>query len=177
MRTKLIVSALLAFVLSLASAVEQQRDLDVFAWPLSASRHQSLAKVSYNSTHATLQSFTPPKIPAEDDLVRVGFFHATGSWVGISTAASNFDPELYKTLILHVNTEGTAYHVGFKATDVGGSHGAGKASSKDGLTVVVKKIQEGSKVHLNKPVVLSPDGKLEEKEPEKNFFQKLVSVV
>ena len=73
-------------------------------------------------------------------------------------------------MLLHLNTEGELYHVGFKASDQPSSSKTGKG--KDGLGVEVVKTQPGPTPHLNKAVVLNAEGQLDDKEPEKTFLQK-----
>lgn len=165
MRLTLLLSTLLTFLTSLAVAIEQERTIDIFAWPLSDAKPQSLATVTYNSTHASTKSFKAPKITSGDDVVRIGFHHSLGSDSFISTAASNLHVDKQKTLQLHTTTSGEVYHLGFKAVPA-------VSGTKDELKVEVIKIREGPKVHLNKPVVVSPDGQVEGKPEEKSFFQK-----
>lgn len=170
MRVYLLFTLIAAFFLSLAAAAEQERDIDIFAWPLSASKPQTIAKIAYTSTNASIKSFTAPSISPSDDVVRVGFYHPSGSWSGVATASSNLAPEKSKKLLLHVKPNGELYHVGFKTAEPV-SQGKGK-STKDGLTVEVKKITPGPVPQLNKPVVVSADGTVDQKEPEKTFLQK-----
>lgn len=170
MRSTTLLTLVVAFLSSLAFSAQQEREIVVFAWPLSASKAQTLAKISYTSTNATVQSFTAPKIPPGDDVIRIGFHHSSnsGKWSGVATAASNFAPGLGRKVLLHLNAEGVVYHVGFKATEQGSSAKGGK----DGLDVEVVRMRKGPTPHLNKPVVVSADGKVEDKEPEKSFLQK-----
>lgn len=164
-------SILLAFFLSLAAAAEAQKSIDIFAWPLSASKSQTFASVSYNSTTATLRSHTRPSISESDEIVRVGFHHpSTGKWSGIATSASNFAQSKDQKLQLLLNDEGEVYHIGFKAGDA--SSGSGKESTKDGLSVEVVPMRAGPQVFLNKPVVVNPDGKVGGEEEQKTFLQK-----
>lgn len=170
MRLQLLVSLALTFICSLASAAEQERNVDIFAWPLSASKPQTLAKVSFTANNASIKSFTSPTIPGTDDVVRVGFYHSSGSWCGIATAASNFATEKSKKLQLHVKGNGELYQVGFKAgNEVPKTKGS---TSKENLLVEVVKIRPGPLPQLNKPVVVNEDGSTGDKEPEKTFLQK-----
>ena len=176
MRTPTILTLLLTLLFSLASAQTQQqllqepRSITIHTWPLSASSPRPLAEITYASTSATLTSYTPPStLPTTtEEIVRVGFYHASGAWSGIATSASNFAADKLGKVVLHVNGAGEVYHLGFHATAVGGN-GGGEA-----LKVEVLPIQAGPTVVLNKPVVLGPDGGAAEKEPEKSFFQKYV---
>lgn len=175
MKLRTLLALALTFVTSLAAATEQERTVDVFTWPLSAIKSSSLAKIRYNSTGATLDSYNTPKVPnSDDDIVRVGFYHPSGAWSGIATAASNFAEQKHKRLQLHLNNDGDVYHVGLLALDVGGSHGTTEGSAKDDLSVEVVRMRPGPTPHLNKPVVMSADGTAPEKEPEKSFLQKYV---
>lgn len=170
MRTNVVVLALIAFFTSLAISAHSERTIDIFAWPLSQSKSQTLAQISYTSSNATIKKYTAPKIPAEDDLVRVGFYHDSGSWSAIATSAANFAAEKDKKVVLHLNTNGELYHVGFKASNQPSSSKTGKG--KDGLSVEVVKVLPGPAPLLNKPVVLNAEGQVPEAPPEKSFLQK-----
>ncbi|KAI6841265.1 hypothetical protein KC342_g2405 [Hortaea werneckii] len=141
MQSSLTLGLLLAFFASLAFAVEQQRTVDIFAWPLSAPQSTTLAKVSYNSTVATVDSYQPFTSPTDDN-------------------------------VLHVNANGDLYHVGFKASDVGGSHGKTKESKQGDLSVEIVPVNKGTGPALNKPIVVNQDGSMPDKVEEKSFFQK-----
>ncbi|KAK5169765.1 uncharacterized protein LTR77_005743 [Saxophila tyrrhenica] len=164
-----LITLALALLAPLAFA---DRTADIFAWPLSASSSQSLASCTYNSTHATVKNYKPPTIPTGDEVVRIGFHHPDKQWSGVATAASNFGPGKDRTLLLHVDAKGELYHVGFKATLREGGSSSASGSGKDGLDVEVVRAKEGQGPVLNKPVVLTAEGKVEGKEPEKSFFQK-----
>ncbi|EGP89613.1 uncharacterized protein MYCGRDRAFT_69277 [Zymoseptoria tritici IPO323] len=170
MRSTMILRLAVTFLFSLAAAVSSEsRSVDVFAWPIEGSKPQTLAQVSYTSTNASVKSYNAPAFTSQDDIVRVGFYHASGSWSGIATSASNFAADIPKTLQLHVGPDGELYHIGFK-TAPGVSQG--KGAGKSDLTVEVVPMKKGPVPALNKPVVLSADGKEEGKEPEKTFLQK-----
>lgn len=170
MRYSTAVGLFLAFLSSLALAVESERSVDIFAWPLSASKSQTLAKIRYNSTAATVQSYHALDSTAHDDITRVGFYHPSGSWSGVATSASNLATEKDKKLQLHVDSNGELYHIGFRASELGTS--SKTSNAKGGLSVEVVKVRPGPMPHLNKPVVVNPDGTAPEKEPEKSFLQK-----
>lgn len=170
MRTATIVSVLLTFIVSLAAAVDTEREVKVFAWPLSSEEPHDLAIISYTSSNASIKSYTPPTTSADDSIVRVGYFHDSGEWSGIATSASNFVLNKPKTLQLLVRQDGQLYHLAFKPAEPV-SQGKGK-STVDDLTVEVVQITQGPKPALNKPVVVTADGEVEGKEPEKTFLQK-----
>merc|ERR1711939_107989 len=176
MQSSLTLGLLLAFFASLAFAVEQQRTVDIFAWPNSAPQSATLdvyAKISYNSTVATVDSYQPSAALAEGDVTRVAFKHpSSGTWSGVSTAASNFAAGKDKKLQLHLNANGDLYHIGFKASDVGGSHGKTKESKKGDLSVEIVPVNKGPSPALNKPIVVNQDGSTPDQVEEKSFFQK-----
>ncbi|KAK1824658.1 hypothetical protein LTR12_000983 [Friedmanniomyces endolithicus] len=171
MKAYTVISILLTFLCSLSAALETEHTVDILAWPLSAPKGATLAKITYNSTAATVKSYTQPKIPSDDDIVRIGYYHPSGSWSGVATAASNFAPEKHKKLLLHLNSDGELYHVGFRASDYGSSSSAA-SNTKDGMSVELIKVRPGPTPHLNKPVVVNADGTVPLKEPEKSFLQK-----
>lgn len=144
--------------------------MDVFAWPISAASSQTLAQISYNATHAEVKKYTAPKIPIGDDVVRVGFHHPSGTWSGVATSASNFEPHRNRKVLLHLNIEGELYHIGFRASNVQTSSKSGIGKQELGVEVV--QMQQGPTPHLNKPVVLNAEGNVDAKEPEKSFLQK-----
>ncbi|KAF7192376.1 hypothetical protein HII31_06408, partial [Pseudocercospora fuligena] len=171
MRTSSVVSIVLAFIVTLAAAVETQRSTDIFAWPLSASKPTKLTTVSYTSMNATLKGYDFPKIPDHEEIVRIGFYHKSGKWSGIATSAKNFAIINPMRLVLHVKDDGELYHVGFKANDPI-TRAEGKPDTSDWLNVEVAKIRPGPVPTLNKPIVVTADGQVEGKEPEKTFLQK-----
>jgi hypothetical protein len=172
MRSTAALSFVLALLFSLAAA-QVDKQIDIFAWPLSASKSQTLAKLSYNSETATVLSYKVPALPAGEEIVRIGFHHpTTGSWSGIATAASNFADGKDKKLQLLLNEQGDVYHIGFKSLDLPSSSKGG--SKKDDMSVEVVPMRAGSTVHLDKPVLLNAEGKLDGQPEEKTFLQKYV---
>ncbi|KAI7120851.1 hypothetical protein KC343_g18032 [Hortaea werneckii] len=173
MHSSLALGLLLAFFASLAFAVEQQRTVDIFAWPLNPPQSTLLAKISYNSTVATVDSYQPFAPPAPAVPVSVGFKHWHGAvWSCVSTDASNFAAGKDKKLQLHLDQNGDLFHLGFKASDVGGSHGKTKESKKGDLSVEIVPVNKGPSPALNKPIVVNQDGSMPDKVEEKSFFQK-----
>lgn len=167
-------SIVLTLLFSLAAATQPDKQIDIFAWPLSAPKSQTLAKLSYNSEQATVLSYKALALPSGEEIVRIGFNHpTTGRWSGIATAASNLADEKDKKLQLLLNEQGDVYHVGFKSSEWPSSSKGG--SKKDDMSVEVVPMQTASTIHLNKPVVLNAEGKLDNKEEEKTFLQKYSS--
>jgi hypothetical protein len=167
-------TAALSFGLTLLSsfaAAQTDKHIDIFAWPMSASKSQTLAKLTYNTEQATVLSYKAPALPAGEEIVRIGFHHpATGSWSGIATSAANFAEGKDKRIQLLLNEQGEVYHVGFKTSDWPTSSKGG--SKKDEMSVEVVPMKPASTIHLNKPVVLDAEGKLAGQPEEKTFLQK-----
>lgn len=161
---------LLVFLAPLALSAQTQRSVDVFAWPLSASKPTTLAHITYNSTSASVQNYIAPHFAADEEVVRIGFYHPSGSWSGVASAASNLAANTHKTVQLYLNTDHDLYHVGFKVSPVASSSKSG--NSKDGLNVEVVRLRPGQMPPLSKPVQLNAQGKVEEKPVEKSFVQK-----
>jgi len=145
----------------------------VWTWPLNGTPQQ-LAEVSLDATTsaATVKTYTPPQPLSDADAsTRVGLFNpSTSEWRGIVTSSSVFDPAKQVKLYLHVDSADQVYHLGWEALPA--SKGASSASSAPALSVEIVRTKAGPVPHLNKPVVLSADGKTPDKEPEKTFLQK-----
>lgn len=150
------------------------RDVDIFAWPLSAAKPQPFVTVAYNYQNATIKKYTPLKIPLEEETVRIGFHVPnSGAWAGVATSASNFAADQFQRIRLLVGENAEIYHLTFTAASSGdASQDAQTLSAKDRLTVDVVEIAKGQAPLLNKPIVVSQDGQVEGKEPEKTFLQK-----
>jgi len=153
------------------AAAQTDKHIDIFAWPLSASKSQTLAKLSYNPEQATVLSYKAPALPAGEEIVRIGFHHpSTGSWSGIATSAANFAEGKDKKIQLLLNEQGEVYHIGFKTSDWPTSSKGG--SKKDEMSVEVVPMKPASTIQLNKPIVLNAEGKLAGQPEEKTFLQK-----
>lgn len=131
-----------------------------------------LAQIEYDADQSvgTLASYTPPTGSySSDHLVRIGLTDSTsGSWRGVVTSAAGFADRYHKKFVVHVDDKGEPYHVGFATS-----------SKKGGNEVEIEIVRRaaGPKPALNKPIVLNAEGKVDNKEPEKTFLQKYVSLV
>jgi len=169
--------ALLALA-AITTAAEVEKTLDVFAWPLSAIKSQPFAKVSYSfpSLNASIKSYSATTITDPSEIVRIGFYTSGDSWTGIATSPRNLDATRQKTLRVIVDDKGEVFSVvltGAYTTPSVGGKTTKKADKKDEqLLVEVDRQTPGPQPHLNKPVVLNPEGKVEGEEPEKTFLQK-----
>ena len=171
---------LFAFLLGAALALSKPDDpltarrTTIYAWPLSSSRTQ-LADIEYSPAeqYTSVLSYTPPSSPT--GLVGIGLYNSsTKAWLGSTvTSAASFAPEFQGTISLHLNAEGEVWRVAFHSSrkSITSSHNGGDIGD-DKPRVEILGPTPAPQPHLNKPVVLSPDGKLPEKEVEKSFLQK-----
>ncbi|KAL4803902.1 hypothetical protein BDV18DRAFT_32884 [Aspergillus unguis] len=160
-------------ILSLSvSVLSYSPQLEILYWPVANSQPSVLAHVSYDpaSLKSDLIDFIPPSDTSEE-LARVGFYIATPTnpkqWVGTLTSSSALrgDDAQKPTMRVHVSLSNEIYHVSI------GSDTA-SASSSDGIRVELVADELGPSPHLNRPVVVGPDGKNPEDQPEKTMFQK-----
>ncbi|KAI9820329.1 MAG: hypothetical protein M1827_005951 [Pycnora praestabilis] len=164
-----------------SSPAALDRTTTVYYWPLASPSPLALAQVKYNAETletgiAAYPSLPYVKSPPPNDLVRIGLYDSsTKVWRGSVTAAESFKEGYQGLITLHLDNEGGVRHVGYRASRKprDGPVEKGKGSGKEQvLKVEVMKPVPGPQPHLNRPVVLSPDGKVPEKEVEKTLFQK-----
>ena len=150
------------------------RRTTIYAWPLSSSPSK-LADIEYSPVeqYTSILSYTPP--PSSSGLVRVGLYNtSTKAWLGSTvTSAASFQPGLQGTISLNANAEGAIWRVSFHSSKKTAStpQSADDAGNSQPLVEILRPAP-APQPHLNKPLVLSPDGKLPEKEVEKSFLQK-----
>ncbi|KAL4877263.1 hypothetical protein BJY04DRAFT_198425 [Aspergillus karnatakaensis] len=151
--------------------------LEILYWPVAEPEPSVLARVSYDPV--TLKSdLIDYDIPADvsqdltrEDLARVGFYVATPSnpkqWVGTLTSLSALrgDETQRPTLRLYISAANEPYHVSL-------SSDTARGSSLKNLQLEVVADKAGPSPHLNRPIVVGPDGKNPEDEAEKTLFQK-----
>ncbi|SPO03391.1 uncharacterized protein DNG_06074 [Cephalotrichum gorgonifer] len=131
-----------------------------------------LAEVRYNpldASNSDLISYEPPELPSDAQLVRVGLYDASVSTWSSSSVASveNFSRGYAPTILLTVDHKGRAVSASVKGVVID----AGQTRDF-GPSVVVSVSGKGPQPELNKPVVLSPEGKKVEAEEEKTLLQK-----
>ncbi|EAW13320.1 uncharacterized protein ACLA_053660 [Aspergillus clavatus NRRL 1] len=159
---------------------------DILYWPVTSSQPEILARISYDpaSLKSDVVSYSPPTAVDTEarhaseadprDLARVGLFTSTPTnpkqWVGSLTSVSSLAASQHHkpTLRIHIGPSNEIYHVSW---EVSSSSGA-TSSSAAGLNVEVVSTEAGPRPHLNRPVVVGPDGKNLEEVVEKTFFQK-----
>ncbi|KAL4785855.1 hypothetical protein BJX76DRAFT_323408 [Aspergillus varians] len=160
-------------LLSLSSALSSSSpQLEILYWPVASPDPSVLALVSYDpaSLKSDLIGYSPPT-DLSQDLARVGFYVATPTnpkqWVGTlaSSSALRGDDMQKPTLRLHINPSNEIYHVSLDTSTVSSS-----SSNNVQLEIVTDVL--GPNPHLNRPIVVSPDGNNPQEETEKTLFQK-----
>ena len=146
----------------------------VYIQPVSSSSTPviPLAEIKYNPStlSAEIVSFDASERDPEAKLLRVGVYDvATSSWKSSTstTSAENFAKGYRPTLVLSLDAQGRVIGVSLKS----GKIDAGQTRDF-GPKVKVLKTAKAPTPALNRAVVLSPEGKLEEPVPEKSLLQK-----
>ncbi|KAH6977164.1 hypothetical protein BKA56DRAFT_587815 [Ilyonectria sp. MPI-CAGE-AT-0026] len=171
MRFTTLISSLCAAALVAAD----QRTAQIYIQPIHASTPdpQPLAEVAYDPAAASSSqviSYEAPELPEGASLVRIGLYDTkSGRWISGTTAASvdNFDKGYAPNILLSVDEEGEVRSAAYKGVQID----AGQTRDF-GPKVVVLTSTKGKQPELNKPVVLSPEGKKVGEEPEKTLLQK-----
>ncbi|KAL3436307.1 hypothetical protein BDV09DRAFT_49054 [Aspergillus tetrazonus] len=167
---------ILAFLIFLSSPVlsSYSPQLEILYWPVANPEPSALAHVSYDpaSLKSELIDYSPPIDPSHE-LARVGFYITTPTnpkqWVGTlipPSALTGADSSQKPTLRLHVSPTNEIYHVSI------GSTAASSGSSSKSIEIELIADKLGPSPLLNRPIVVGPDGKNSEEQPEKTLFQK-----
>ncbi|KAI1494633.1 hypothetical protein F5X96DRAFT_665526 [Biscogniauxia mediterranea] len=161
--------------LSLASLVSADgQTAAIYVQPVSQSPSAPapLAEIQYDpaaASEAEIVSYEAPELPEDAKLVRIGVYNPSSKqWESSTSVASveNFSKGYSPTVILSVDQKGAV--VGAALRGVGIDAG----QTRDfGPQAIVLTTQPGKQPDLNKPVVLSPEGKTVVPE-EKTFLQK-----
>jgi hypothetical protein len=147
--------------------------ITIYIQPLSPSTTPSvLAEINYNPStlSASISSFSPPELPDSTSYLKVGIYDpSTSSWKSSTslTSAESFSKGYRPTLVVNLDGEGGVLGISVSS----GKIDAGQTRDF-GPKVLVKKMGKTKGPELNKPVVLSPEGKVAELEPEKTMLQK-----
>lgn len=173
MRLPLLLLGLSAHFLTALATISDLTDrTTVYIQPLSASLPVPLASISYNPStlSATLLSFEAPDFPTDSNLARIGIYDPdTASWRSATTVTSarTFARGFRPTIVLSLDANGNVLGAACKSAPVD----AGQTRDfAPGVKVVGRKVAGGPE--LNRPVVLTKEGKVEEAVPEKTFLQK-----
>ncbi|CAL3967050.1 hypothetical protein PZA11_003474 [Diplocarpon coronariae] len=173
MRILAAIAAFCGLVLSVAAESELIGSTAVYIQPLtSSSSPLQLAEIKFNpSTFSSeILSYESPELPENSKLLRVGIYDpSTATWKSSTstTSAENFAKGYSPTIVLNLDTQGAVIGVSCKSSLID----AGQTRDF-GPRVKVVGMREGKKPELNRPVVLSPEGKIAEPEVEKTLFQR-----
>ncbi|KAJ5990903.1 hypothetical protein N7499_011451 [Penicillium canescens] len=141
---------------------------DILYWPVGSTQPSVLARVTYDpaSMKSDVLSYTPPK-NQDDGLVRVGLYTATATsnkqWVGSLVSLSSLTGNEQPTFRLHLGPADEVYHVSLAASS---------AVQGSGAQVDLVSNELGVQPHLNRPVVVNPDGGNAEEPVEKSLLQR-----
>ncbi|KAF6821305.1 hypothetical protein CSOJ01_00311 [Colletotrichum sojae] len=174
-----------AFFAATVAAAAEARLAKIYIEPVSLAASKAapvlLAEVEYDATNpseATVASFELPELPEDGaKLVRVGVYDPTAAqWTSSVSVASteNFAKGYSPNILLSVDADGNVIGAGLKGVMVDAG-----VTRDFGPQAVVRVARQGKTPELNKPIVLSPEGKKVVQE-EKTLFQKywwLIAIV
>ena len=166
--------------LVIASDSVLSRSITIYVWPLSAPSPSPYLNIAYDPTslsvavkksyQATLPSQQDPS--RSESLVRVGIWDAQVKTLrGVVTSAATLDPRQGRTIFIHLDEEGSAWHVDVRPFRPQDEARRGKERYNMVKVELVRPTADPSPI-LNEPVVRDEQGKIPEPEPEKSFFQK-----
>jgi hypothetical protein len=168
------IATLLSVLCAVKAVVAQQRTAQIYIQPVASNTKPApLAEISYDPAALSTSAVIAYEAPELDDsissLLRVGIYDAKSSeWISGTTVASseNFSKGYSPNLLLSIDSRGDVLSAAVKgvAIDAGQTRDFGPQA-------VVLVETKGKLPELNKPVVLSPEGKKVE-EVEKSFLQK-----
>ncbi|KAM0471158.1 hypothetical protein ACHAPX_009499 [Trichoderma viride] len=168
----------IAFLSALCAAALVQANFHtahIYIQPVENSESPTLlAELAYDpslTTSSSIISYEAPEISESTQLVRVGLYDPKSSrWISGTTVASvdNFGKGFSPNLILSIDENGDVLSASLKGVRID----AGQTRDFGPQAVVLPALK-GKQPELNKPVVLSPEGKKVEEE-EKTFLQKFV---
>lgn len=172
----------LASLLGAASVVyAEARTANIYIQPLgSSSSPVLLAGLTYDSSapdtasSASVTTYEAPELPLSTELVRIGIYDTNQKqWAGSTSVASteNFAKGYSPHFVLSVDgTSGEEVVLGASVRGIRIDAGQTRDFGPQASLLLTSR---GKQPDLNKPIVLSPEGKKVEKE-EKTFLQKFV---
>lgn len=178
--------AVLSILTGFAIASSQPAAADILYWPVASPQPSTLARVSYNSTSlkSDVLSYSPPAVASGkspntedpfDDLIRVGLYTSTPSdpkhWVGTLTSLSSLTGggNQKPAIQLHLGPTHEVYHVSLRSTSLSSSNTTVTETNPD---IELVPTEAGPHPHLNRPIVVNPDGQGPQEPVEKTFLQK-----
>lgn len=177
---------ILAVLVCFAVASSQLTAAEIMYWPVASPQPSTLARVSYNLTSlkSDVLSYSPPAVAngnppsAEDpfgDLIRVGLYTSTPSdpkhWVGTLTSLSSLTGggNQKPAIQLHLSPSNEVYHVSLRLSSFSSSNTTTMETNPD---IELVPTEAGPRPHLNRPIVVNPDGQGPQEPVEKTFLQK-----
>jgi hypothetical protein len=145
----------------------------IYIEPLSPSSSPSvLAEIRYNPStlSASISSYEQPNLSPDSKLVRIGIYDpAASKWKSSTslTSAESFSKGYKPTFVVNLDAQGDVLGVSVSS----GKIDAGQ-TREFAPKVIMKSMGRAKGPELNKPVVLSPEGKVSTPEPEKTLLQK-----
>ncbi|OIW27427.1 hypothetical protein CONLIGDRAFT_633791 [Coniochaeta ligniaria NRRL 30616] len=173
MRLFSIVVALMG--IGLASAAE--RTASIYVQPVTSSTTEPkpalLAEVRYETTipsESEVISYEAPDLSADAKLLRIGVYDpSTSRWSSSTSVASvdNFGKGYAPHFVVTVDSQGEVLGASVRGVKIDAGH------TRDfGPQVLVVPTAQGKQPDLNRPVVLSPEGRKVQPEAEKSMLQK-----
>lgn len=172
----------------------QAQTAHIYIQPLGASSSSAvsspapLAKVTYELSKtgeegphpfpfAEVTSYEAPELPEASSLVRIGLFDpATREWIGATSAASveNFGKGYSPHFLVNLVPARDGKEVQLLGASLKGVRIDAGQTRDFGPQVKLVVASRGKQPELNRPVVLSPEGKKLGEKEEKTFLQKFV---
>jgi hypothetical protein len=168
----------LSVLLHAASLVAaESRTVAIFLQPVTSAEQEQppslLAEVRYEAAHyssSDITNYEAPELPEDTRLVRIGVYDPkTSRWVSSTsvTSVENFSKGYSPHFALSVGLKGELLGVACRGVKIDAGHT--REFGPQSLIVVTK---PGKQPELNKPVVLSPEGRRVQPLEEKTFLQK-----
>ncbi|KGO70950.1 hypothetical protein PITC_066310 [Penicillium italicum] len=163
---------ILGAVSLLISVTNASLSTDILYWPLESPQPSVLARVSYDpaSLKSDVVSYNPPKDDQSDSLVRIGIYTSNSrnkkQWVGSLVSLSSLTASEQPTFRLHLGPANEVFTVSLFASSTSAQ------ASTSGPRIDLVSNESGAQPHLNRPVVVGPDGQNPEQPEEKSLFQK-----
>ncbi|OQE13875.1 hypothetical protein PENFLA_c042G03983 [Penicillium flavigenum] len=163
---------ILSAVSLLVSVANASLSTDILYWPLGSPQPSVLARVSYDpvSLKSDVVTYHPPKDDQTDNLVRVGLYISTPTnkkqWVGSLVSLASLTASEQPTFRLQLGPANEVYTVSLSASS------ASAQGSTSGPRIDLVSNESGTQPHLNRPVIVGPDGQNPEQPEEKSLLQK-----
>lgn len=166
-------------VLSAALVRAESQTAAIYLQPITSpeAAPSFLADVTYDTTDvsaSTVTEYEAPELPEDAKLIRIGVYdRAAKRWASSTSVASVDNFSKGYSLHVTVSVDAQGQYLGASCRGVGIDAGQTRDFGPQAMVVVT---EQGKQPDLNRPVVLSPEGKQVVPE-EKSILQKYVSSV